>query len=388
MLLVILGRQPKLSLAELEAKFGAQAVEPVGREAALIDTPALDIEHFGGLIRSAKLLTRLEKHDFHQSVEYVGETLPDHIGYFEGRKIPFGLSVYGFDASPGAIAKSALDIKKRLKNTDKTLRVIENKARELNAAQILRNQVVKKGLELLIIRDRSDVILAQTTAIQDIDAYGQRDYGRPKRDAKVGMLPPKLAQIMINLAVGSGHSDLTVLDPFCGTGVILQEALLMGYRVIGSDIEPKMIEYSRANLKWLSQNYAQVTEDRWKLESGDARQLMLSEPVGAIVSELYLGQPLSREPSLHQVTELKNEAMDLLSGTLSNFATQIAASTRLCLAVPAWRQQGGGLARLPLENLAALGYNRVSFKFAAADDLIYARADQIVARELLVLERI
>lgn len=68
-----------------------------------------------------------------------------------------------------------------------------------------------------------------------------RDYGRPARDARVGMLPPKLAQIMLNLSVKDEKSG-TVLDPFCGTGVLLQEAALAGFDFIGSDIEPRMVE--------------------------------------------------------------------------------------------------------------------------------------------------
>jgi 2-polyprenyl-3-methyl-5-hydroxy-6-metoxy-1,4-benzoquinol methylase len=103
--------------------------------------------------------------------------------------------------------------------------------------------------------------------VQDIEAYGARDQARPARDARVGMLPPKLAQTIINLAAGrpetrmdkhwdsaDGLGRFMVLDPFCGTGVILQEALLMGYSVYGSDIEPRMAEYTKKNLQWLVSN--------------------------------------------------------------------------------------------------------------------------------------
>src|SRR6185503_10002944 len=102
-------------------------------------------------------------------------------------------------------------------------------------------------------------LLAQTLFVQDIEAYGARDQARPARDARVGMLPPKLAQIMLNLSAGPLRASaeelarLRVLDPFCGTGVILQEALLMGYSVLGTDIDERMVDYSRRNIKWLFQ---------------------------------------------------------------------------------------------------------------------------------------
>ncbi len=53
--------------------------------------------------------------------------------------------------------------------------------------------------------------------MQDVDEYAARDQARPKRDAYVGMLPPKLAQTLINNAYGnelSGEKRVTVLDPF------------------------------------------------------------------------------------------------------------------------------------------------------------------------------
>jgi tRNA (guanine10-N2)-dimethyltransferase len=53
-------------------------------------------------------------------------------------------------------------------------------------------------------------------------------------------LHPKVARALVNLSqVRNGE---TLLDPFCGTGGILLEAGLLGARIIGSDVENKMIE--------------------------------------------------------------------------------------------------------------------------------------------------
>lgn len=382
MLVAILGRQPKLSLAELEAKFSSEAIRPLGEGAALIDADSLDFERFGGLIRSAKLLTRLENHDFRKSIDYIARTLPDHLGYFEGRKIPFGLSVYGFDLSVKAIGRSTFAIKKSLKNSEKTLRIIENKAPDLNAAQILRNQVIKKGLELLLIRDGDDVVLAQTIAIQDVDAYSRRDYDRPCRDPRVGMLPPKLAQIMLNLAnppVGG-----LIMDLFCGTGVILQEALLMDYPVIGTDISQKMVKCSETNLNWLEKTRGLTS--KFAIRAANARVLKIEEDISAIASEVYLGTPLLKEPTEATVRDLRAEAEGLITETLKNLAPQLRAGAPLCLAVPTWRR-GRNFIRLHLENLGDLGYTRASFVHVHNEELIYHREGQYVGRELLVLKR-
>ena len=91
-------------------------------------------------------------------------------------------------------------------------------------------------------------------AVQPFEEFGARDYARPSRDDLSGMLPPKLAKIMINLAQAKENS--LILDTFCGSGTILQEALIMGYlNLIGFDSSPKAIKDSQANLEWLADKY-------------------------------------------------------------------------------------------------------------------------------------
>jgi tRNA (guanine10-N2)-dimethyltransferase len=60
---------------------------------------------------------------------------------------------------------------------------------------------------------------------------------------------PKFARAMVNLArapIGG-----VILDPFCGTGGMLMEAALLGYRPWGTDFDPRMVEGSRENLSTL-----------------------------------------------------------------------------------------------------------------------------------------
>jgi tRNA G10 N-methylase Trm11 len=56
------------------------------------------------------------------------------------------------------------------------------------------------------------------------------------------MIPPKLAQVMINLARRdeADFQDKILFDPFCGSGTILMEAYLMGIKnIIGSDLSDR-----------------------------------------------------------------------------------------------------------------------------------------------------
>ncbi len=60
-------------------------------------------------------------------------------------------------------------------------------------------------------------------------------------------MSPKLARCMVNLARCKPKGR--VMDPFCGTGSLLIEAGLLGYEVIGSDLDPKMVKGSHRNLQ-------------------------------------------------------------------------------------------------------------------------------------------
>jgi tRNA G10 N-methylase Trm11 len=256
---------------------------------------------------------------------------------------------------------------------------------------VLHNQLTGGlGLELLCIRQGKDkTLFAQTVAVQDITAYAHRDQNRPKRDARVGMLPPKLAQTIVNLAVGPlpASPEAIVLDPFCGTGVILQEALLMGYGASGTDKEARMIDFSHQNLEWLSTRHTTKASDP-ALEVGDATTHHWAGPFSVVASETYLGRPLSSWPTPATLHEIIGTCNVIIEKFLRNLAEQIPGGTRLCLAVPAWRSPNGRLHHLPLlDHLEKIGYNRISFEHARDTELIYSRPEQLVARELLVITR-
>ncbi|HRN90732.1 MAG TPA: hypothetical protein PK543_03560, partial [Candidatus Saccharibacteria bacterium] len=173
-------------------------------------------------------------------------------------------------------------------------------------------------------------------------------------------------------------------DPFCGTGVILQEAALMGHAVYGTDLAEKMINYSHENLKWLADSH-HVSIDS-KLQVGDAMKHKWQPPIDAVATETYLGQPFSAPPSPAKLAEVQKTCDLIIISFLKNIGSQIKPNTPLCIAVPAWRDKNGDFTHLPLiETVGQLGYKRHEFKNVSQNELLYYRESQVVARELLVL---
>ncbi len=380
---LIHGRQPAIGRAELESLYGADAVSSVGEVASSLTILPEDVEfgRLGGSIKLAKILTILETTDWQKIEAYLAKTIPEHLRYVPEGKFKLGLSVYGLSVRPDIVSATGLRLKKLIKVSGRSVRIIPNKELELNSASVLHNQLTgPTGWELILIRDGNSTLLAQTTSVQDIDAYAARDQARPKRDARVGMLPPKLAQIIINLA--KPDPGTTVLDPFCGTGVVLQEASLMGFNVYGSDLEPRMVEYSQANLEWLN-----VHSMEQRVEQGDATDKKWDKPFDVIAAETYLGRPFSALPNPKILDEVVQDVDTIHRKFLINLATQTKAGFRLCIAIPAWKTKTGFQHLKMLDSLEELGYTRVSFQQVSNRDLVYHRENQIVARELIVLTR-
>lgn len=404
--ITILGRQPALGLAELESLFGAECLQRLGNECALLDIAPADfpMERLGGTMKAAKLLTYIDSTDWQKIEDYLVRELPKHTCCLPPGKVRLGLSVHGLTVNTRRLGASGLTLKKVVKNPPdgegRSVRVVPNNALELNTAQVIHNQLTgPTGMELVLIRDGNRTALAQTFAVQDIDAYAARDQKRPKRDARVGMLPPKLAQIIVNLATGTDyqknpipslqhfkeHPALkmyrpVVLDPFCGTGVILQEALLMGYDLYGTDREPRMIEYTKANLDWL------VGGGAWELETADATDTRW-RGFDVIASETYLGRPFTHEPDRETLQTVMQDVDTIHRKFLQNLAKYPERGFNICIAVPAWKTKHGFKHLKTLDSLEELGYTRMSFAHVSKEDLLYYRDNQVVARELVVLTR-
>ena len=383
--LAVLGRQPLISVAELEAQFSG--VRLVGAELAEFESEREpEIARLGGTLKIA--------------VPIEGALVPWLLGRPTEGKITLGVSDYSRRATARTATAEALKCKRILAKRGQSVRVVPNRAATLSSATSFHNHLTgETKIELLKVGGRYYRVIQ----VQNINAYARRDQERPARDAKVGMLPPKLAQILINRA-GELRPGATVLDPFCGTGVVLQEALLMGYRAYGTDVSERMVEYSQRNLEWLAGargwagtrgvtgagagSGAGTGAQDFRVEVGDATKFSWQPPIGAVAAEVYLGPPMSVPPTEMKLKAAKQECGGILLGCLRNLAGQLTPGTPVVLAVPAWRRPNGAYERLNLlDEIEQLGYNVRSFKNLAQSDLLYHREQQVVAREIIVLRK-
>ncbi len=244
-------------------------------------------------------------------------------------------------------------------------------------------------MEIILAADGGRIIIGRTLAVQAFKDLSKRDYGRPARDDASGMIPPKLAQIMLNLAGVSKNSGL-VLDPFCGSGTILQEALLLGAQeVSGTDISPKAISDTKENLAWLRAKYSLegVKIDVFLKNATKLSQSFKPKSVAAVVSEPYLGP----QRGWHDLKVVKKELEELYSLALKEFSKILQEKGRVVMVWPSFF--GNQLLQPDYRDfklINPLPPNWRSFlgvKLTPRDTVIYGRAGQKVFRELVILEK-
>lgn len=98
------------------------------------------------------------------------------------------------------------------------------------------------------------------------------------------VLDPRISRAMINL---SGKKTGKLLDPFCGTGLLLKEAAQMGFDVYGSDFSDEMVEASKRNLKHFSLKADIKKMDATKLIYKEKFDCIVTDPPYGISSSLF-----------------------------------------------------------------------------------------------------
>ena len=379
-----LGSNPKLSELELMAVLNGGGFDPhnVSPSPRLLlaeldkELPDDFIERMGGCERVARVIAQNGKP--WNATEIVDALSPIPL------KFTLGLSELDCEIGLQDLAK---EIKNECKKRESKVRFILPKKSigQLNSAQVMFNKLDESpNMEVTTAKIDETYWLLKTIQVQDVQSYEIRDTSRPARFGKVGMLPPKLAQIMINLAVADIEEPY-ILDPFCGMGTVLQEGWLMGYKMLGSDINSDMVKASRVNLNWLDQNFRLGDDPKPKVIEQDATKPFAPEYRGsfdAIVTEPYLGEALHSPLPLDEI-EIRQRSLEMLYlNSMKRLRRLLRTDGRVLLILPTF-WTGTEYWYLPttfLDEIEKLGYR---MKHLVPDErILYAREGAFVGREI------
>ncbi|MFH1404820.1 MAG: hypothetical protein ABIH21_01825 [Patescibacteria group bacterium] len=418
---IALGSNPILSLCEINSatKLPIKSELVVSENILVIDKNDIDtsaIEQLGGAIKHGEIFNKTRVF----SQESVEDAIFTYInkGKFKG-KIHFGISVYGDMNTKHAQRfltnrnQIGLAIKKRLKDKKLPVRFVVSREKQLSSVVVSTNKLLTSAGEFVLIVNNDTLWIGRTKWVQDFKYWSQRDFGRPARDPKSGMLPPKLSRIMINLA-GVDPKKSTLLDPFCGSGTIPMEASILGFKkIIGADISKKAIHDSEKNLKWffnLNKQLAMPIRAQTPLypclingqiglveSSADDLFRAICEPIDAIVTETYLGPPLKGNENKKQIEKNIEDVMELYRENFPLVLHLLKTGGKAVIAFPVFCSKDSQIF-LPIKELVSeCGFDIVDpipknvpekFQMKTKNGgILYSRPNQKVAREIIVIQK-
>jgi len=166
-------------------------------------------------------------------------------------------------------------------------------------------------------------------------------------------MPAKLARCMVNMAKPKAGELL--FEPFCGTGSMLIEAALMGCRVLGMDVQRRMVKGSHKNL-------AHFDIKPEGLIVADARNPPVTK-VDCVVTDPPYGK---------SATTLRRSTRQIVEEVLAAVHNMLDKGRRVCMAMPK---------TLNIQRIgSALGYKHLESHF------VYVHRS--LTREIAVFEKV
>jgi len=320
--LIITGSQPGLAQAEWQAIAPKTVISRqtddyfVIESKTHLDAPVL-MRYLGGTIKIVRLVE--------------APLTADNVIAALLVKQPTGRIVFGLSWHIKRQDRLGMEIKKQLVTGGHSARLVTSKQDILSPVIVTKEKV----LDCVITRDGWGL----TEAVHDFAGYSHRDFSRPASDAYAGMVPVKLARMMINLARPTATS--VILDPFCGSGTILAEALVMGYgHLRGSDLSAKAVADTENNLAWINEKYNRDLSNVI-ISEGDVRTLTKRfERADIIVTEPHLGPPMRGHESPSFIKKVSAELTTLYRQAFTQFALLLPSGGRVVMIMPEWHVGG------------------------------------------------
>lgn len=324
--LFILGRNPELSTAELESFFRKNNADfrkiELINNGLLIELSSMPkkgiIEKLGGTISIGEVIAEGNLKEIVQEL--------DKINLQNSKSNKLNYTVYNFESEIFEEIKEYLKKRfkeEKLKATEKKLTGSIKMQSGIHAGKASSNLIDE---QFFAFKNCFGRIIESS----DYKKIEERDMKKPERRNELA-ISPRLAKILINLS--ETKENETLLDPFCGIGVILEEALLQRIKVIGIDKDKSAIEGARKNLKWFK-----FDKRNYRLINEDSSQIKLNEKISGIAAEPDFGRliksPLAEEESrkiLLSFEKLMAQVLNNLKRNITKGEKRIAFTAPLIL---------------------------------------------------------
>lgn len=232
-----------------------------------------------------------------------------------------------------------------------------------------RQEIPKASFYIFYHEHKKIIYFGVTTQSYDSTEVKNRDMHKPIRRESLA-ISPRLSKILINLS-GAKPRDL-LLDPFCGVGGILQEALLKQIKTYGIDKSRQAINDAKTNLKWLTTKYKINTT--YKIENNDSRKTPDLQ-FAAIATETPLGKILRGKPDDNEAKQIIQNFEAYIIPILKKLKSVKKPSAKIAMTSPVIRTFHVDIQKIAKKTELKIYINPI----------LESRPDQYISRDILVL---
>lgn len=381
----IKGKNPDLSkfeiLSYLDARNYEYKVLENAKDFLIININNIDIEKIisslGGTLKIAPVLASFLKSELNHALENINVK-----EIFKSKIKLFGISVYAEKNSYETYKLIGGYFKKKLKQDGISANYFGFSRKEpvMTNVEVIKKNLINESAEILVC-SKNKTYIGVTKAIHNPFEFQKRDVGRPAQRT-IFSIPPRLAKILVNLSRAKEGDKL--LDPFCGMGTILQEAVLNGINIIGLDIDEKCIEGSKENLRWLNKEYNLNLNVDEKVRHGDARSLseyFQRNSIDAIATEPYLGPPLKSKPTESEAYKIFENIENLYEESLREMYIVLKPKKRIAIVSPCIKTTKSKFVKFDFQSIV----RKIGFRMV--DSFIDAEERHKTFREIFVIEK-
>ncbi|MFI5421288.1 MAG: TRM11 family SAM-dependent methyltransferase, partial [Nitrososphaerales archaeon] len=281
------------------------------------DLPLLEIER-----SDAKILAKRQG-GFFKLVKISGKSKEDLLAGLplpDDAKFNWTVSSYGCDQDvqediryeiSNFLKSKSLGKSRYVKSEPPSLEKYGMPVTELRLADLEKNilsqtETRSSGLEIVALCKNKEQLFGYTEFLSDLHGYQKRDFARSYQDPTT-TIGPRLARVLVNLT--GLQKGQTLLDPFCGLGTILQEAMMCGYNAVGVDISTANVRKTISNMDWFKKEFRIspklwsriIRADSTRLEEGDLQR------VDGIATEPLLVPKFEKNPNPGGAEEILRE---------------------------------------------------------------------------------
>lgn len=244
-------------------------------------------------------------------------------------------------------------------------------------------EIKEKGKEIINLDNGKYGIVEN---YQNIPLYETIDFEKPGRSMHMGMMPAKLTHILINLGIqniiankNKTIHDITIYDPFCGSGTTNFLANILGYNTVGSDIN---ITYAQQNLLWRQTHSFYNTNASISFFNHDITKPFQSNISNwsIIVTEGWLGPIITKKSTPDDVKKAQQQIQKLYTDFFTNILKSDYFSVIVCT-IPRYIGYDNPHEQFFQTTISNLGYNWKSI------NEIYQREDQQIGRKICIITK-